>query len=228
MLLKIICPPTANTVAFQNPNTVSLMPAFITTNFDGYTDGNFTIATNNIITAFTDNPDFPQPPFAMDEVKKKFDMYKSVSKERYLMSPKDTSDRNTLRKEITKMLRANGVYVIALFPDDRDKQLSSQYPPVKSKNDTGEPDAPTRMKASKGSNSGEALLNWKGSSIAKSYNVKYRIKDTNAAWSYKTVTKSRGVIIAGLIPGELYEFWAQAVGTKKDSDYGGPAELRIV
>lgn len=101
------------------------MPALIATNLDGYTDGNFTIATNNIITAMEGSPNFPQPPHDIVDVKALFDAYKALSKERYLMSPKDTSDRNSLRNQISKMLRANGLYIIALFPNDREKQLSS-------------------------------------------------------------------------------------------------------
>lgn len=212
---------------FINPKYF-LMPAYIATNLDSYTDGNFTIATNNISTGMTENPDFPRPPHNMTDVNKVFADYKATSKERSQMSPNDTSNRNTLRKQLSKMLRDNGLYVIALFPDDKEKQLSSNYPPVKAKNESGEPDVPVRLKATNGSNSGEALLNWQGSSIARGYNVKHRIKGSTEPWTYKPVTKSRGVIIAGLIPGEVYEFWVQAIGAKKDSDFGGPAELRII
>jgi len=203
------------------------MPAFIVTNLDDYSDGNFTITVNNITTAMDGNLDFPNPPHKIVDVKVVFTEFKLYSKERTMMSPNDTRKRNELRKTLSKMLRVNGMYVISLFPDDRDKQLSSQYPPVKAKNDSGEPETPTRMKASSGANSGEAVLNWKGSTIAKSYNVKYRVKGSDEPWTYKTVTKSRGVIISGLRPGEQYEFWAQAIGTKKPSDFGGPAELWV-
>ncbi|MCC6727221.1 MAG: fibronectin type III domain-containing protein [Saprospiraceae bacterium] len=204
------------------------MSAFIATNLDGYSDGNFTIAVNNISVGMTGNLDFPNPPHKMSDVNDVFSQYKSASKERSMMSPNDTKKRNELRKKLAKMLRVNGMYVISLFPDNEEKQLSSQYPPVKSKNDSGEPDAPSRLKAVNGSNSGEASLSFRGSSIAKGYNIRYRIKNSTEAWTYKPVSKSRGITIAGLKPGEVYEFWAQALGAKKDSDFGGPAELRII
>ena len=158
-----------------------------------------------------------------------FNDYKTLSKERYLMSPKDYNDRRSLRDKLNISFRDNGMYVIALFPGDREKQLSSRFEPVKEKNNTGEPNIPVRLKASPTKNSGEALMNWTGSSNARGYNIRFRIKNgEETAWQYKAVSKSRGVLIEDLQPGQLYEFWAQAIGAKKDSDYGGPAETRII
>jgi Fibronectin type III domain len=203
------------------------MPAFIATSTSALMEGNFTIRCNNIIIAMKENKDFPSPPHPIAGVETLFNDYKAVSKEKYLMSPKDYEDRRELRGKLNIKLRDNGMYVTSTFPDDRAKQLSSNYEPVRERDTSGEPNIPSRMKASANGNIGEALLSWVGSSNAKGYNVRYRIKGSEEPWEYRAVSKSRGVVISGLKPGELYEFWVLAVGAKRDSDYGGPAETRV-
>jgi len=189
-------------------------------------EGEFTIRANNILIATKTNPNFADVPHPWADVDAGFTSYKLLCKERYLMSPKDYEDRNELRGQLDTYFRDNGLAIVARYPKDRTMQLNSNYEPVKTPDRTGTPAVPSGIKASTGDNLGEIKIYWKAVRNAQGYNIRYRVKGSDFPWQYLPVSKSRGVVIGDLQSGVMYEFWVQALGAKRNSDFGGIGEAR--
>lgn len=181
-------------------------------------DGIYT-ATETISTKMTGNPDFPSPPVSLsviDELRANLKKY-LIDKE--LLSPMDRKLRDGIIKELSAKCKQNGQYVLMLFPDSEEKQLSSGYPSVRKRiKMTTPPDKPTDLRVRNGKLSGEVIANCKKHRGTVSLNIKVVNTATKEEFIVNS-TSSVGILITGLVPGQHYDISVQAVGSAGPSDY---------
>jgi hypothetical protein len=201
------------------------MAAFISIDLSKLGGAAIYTTTGTIVTNMTDNASFPSPPCDLKEISNLRDDLKKYLIDKELLSKMDRKNRDAIIKVIADKCKRNGQYVIMLFPDEEDKQLSSGFPSVRTRiKMTGPPDVPTAVKARNGKLSGEAIVNCKRHRGTVSLNVKVLNTATKEEFVVNS-TSSTGISIKGLTPGQFYDFSVQAVGSKGTSDYSSSAGL---
>lgn len=202
------------------------MAQYIVYSFKDDSDADFAQKVQNVIVGMEGNPDFPNPPCAIEVLLAHLTTFRSMCRDRDDVSTNERKQRRDLRKEMQRMLRANALFVINLFLEDKLKQLSSGYPSVTERSTDGVAKMPTGLSVKQNLRTGVVSISFKGKYNARSFFIRWRPAGSQVPFQFLSTGKSVKNVILGLVPGVNYEFFVKAIGAKVDSAVAGPVYFR--
>lgn len=181
-----------------------------------------------IVSAMTNNPDFPspQPPLAqattaIDELDTAYADAQAARQD----AKTKTSIQNQKEETVDRTMSRLASYIESASDGDeikiRGAGLDTRTPAASSSDELA---APNALAATAGDHDGEIDLHWDKVGRARSYIIEMSADPpTNTSWQHKTVSLKSQVTIEGLTSGTKYWFRVAGVSTNGQSGWSDPA-----
>lgn len=181
-----------------------------------------------IVTSMTNNTNYPTPAPALALITTTNDDFADAIAAAADGGKQLTSAKDAKRRELVALMRQLASYVQVACNSDMTKLLSSGFPVQKpDRTPASVPATPETPKVAQGQ-TGEALPSTKAVEFAYIYN--WRLALASKPDDYLQHAQSTGARTSfpGLIPGQLYNVQANAVGTAGTSDWSNAGSLMVI
>ena len=196
--------------------------------FTRFSDENVLVIAQTVITAMTDNINFPEPTPPLQEVSVVMeDFTEKLAEARKRGSPYDTAAKNDARVDLEDILAELAFYVNKIAKGDLATMLSSGFPVSKYRNSILSPDIVRNLIVTDGRSKGEMILSFDKLPSILFYEYRYTSeKDEQGEldWGEELIltTSSRSNLIKPVIPGVTYYLSVRAVNSKGTGDWSDP------
>ena len=193
------------------------------------TDALLLTNTETIVTAMTNNADYPTPSPALAVVTTAANAFSVALAEAADGGREKTAIKNAKRAELVALLRQLGAYVALTCGNDLAKLLGSGFPVQKpTRTPVGVLPAPVTPVVSQGSRSGELYASSSPLNGAYTYNWRAALASAPTVHVQTAQTTGARHTFSGLTPGQLYIVDVNAVGSAGASNWSNAAELMVI
>jgi Fibronectin type III domain len=180
-----------------------------------------------IVTALTENSNFPAPNPPLAQVSTAIDKVEQLNDDvqaARAAAKAKTSELNQQEAALDRTLTQLAAYVESVGGDDEAKIISAGMETRAARSAAGDVSAPHDLSASAGDHEGEVDLQWDKVNNARSYIVEQSPDPpTDSSWSNSAVVVKSQATIEGLTSGKKYWFRVAAVGATGQSGWSNPA-----
>ncbi|MBV9658516.1 MAG: fibronectin type III domain-containing protein [Verrucomicrobia bacterium] len=192
-------------------------------------DAQLLIDAQGIISAMTNNPNYPTPSPKLADVQAARDAFDTAMAAAADGGVALTAAKNDARDTLVTLLRALASYVQVACEGDLTKLLTSNFPVQKpQRSPVGPVAAPSSLLVSQGAVSGTLNAKFPPVFGASIYNWRLCSAATPTVWIFQGQTTAASTSIDSLTPGTTYTVQANAVGAAGPSDWSDGANLMVV
>jgi len=185
-----------------------------------------------VYTGTNGNPNFPNPPFPLADLKTGADNLSALMAESLDGSKKVIAEKNKQREAVIKMLRLLGRYVEVTCKEDMAIFKSSGFEPASTTRTAPQHVSQNIRTIDHGAVSGQIVVQVKAVPKSLSYELRYGAAlngGAPATWITELVTGVKApVIINGLTPGTIYAFQVRSLGKAGYSDWSDSVTLMCI
>jgi len=188
--------------------------------FSNVSDADIVSRATNIQTDLTGNPNFPNPPVDLKNLKTAIETFAALIAQALDGSKKVIAQKNKQREAVIKMLKLLGRYVEVISNGDMAIFQTSGFQPAAPK--TATPPLTEKIrKLEHGPNSGQMRVWLKAFPKASAYEVRYAIANNGTAtWtSLPASTVKTPLVLTGLTPATTYLLQARALVKNTFTDW---------
>lgn len=176
---------------------------------------------NTVVTKMTNNPSYPTPAVPLATLTTQVNAFAAALVAAAQGGVQLTAAKNAAREQLLALLRTQAAYVQATADNDLTVILSAGF--WNNSTDRTRKPLPKPVVLDI-DNFASTQLMVRLAAVANARSYEFRVRVGSGEWRNAGVfTKSRGVLLEGLVPGTVYEIQARAVGgTTGYSDWSDP------
>lgn len=198
-------------------------------NFAKLNDSQLDTRANAVVTAMTDNANFPDVGSTLTDLKAASDAYALALATAKVGTPSQVAEKNDRKAELVVALKAMGDYVNYMAGGDRVMLLTTGFEVSKDSRTPVVIEPIENLMVDYGSNSGTLDLSIKKGAGVRSVVFQYSLAETvdnNTAWISSTCTESK-CTIDNLPVGKMVWIRAGVVGPRRQSIFSQPVQKMV-
>jgi hypothetical protein len=223
---RVLCRVCLNSFEYNSSSSrerqASMVVPKVSLSFSRLPDSEFSDFVVSVVTKMANNPSYPAPVIALPDVTANNDTFVAQIAAAAQGGTLLTALKDATRATLDVQMRAMAAYVDSIAQGDLAVLLSSGFKSISLERIRQPLDKPTVLNIDNFAST-QLLLKLSPVRNARSYEVRVKL-GTAVDWKQAGIfTKARGILLETLIPGQVYDIQARAVGgTMGYSDWSDP------